>query len=285
MWSDTSNTVGDWATHPSWGSEGQHYSFYLLPYISEVYKVIWQTFLEISCHLESLQPRFCSALPKEGKEVYKSRPVNSAEWREYRERTWLAACCVWHKLWELIGCDPAQSSATAEVKIAYRHFGNKRQSWEKIWWGIPWRTGFAAPPAATKNSYWSCKSLTSPGRSYNPRYPSLSPAAVSAARVWPNPNRQVPISHSHLTTCYHAHRGCCFQPSICFICQGACSLELLYLHSPLPCSELLLEHVAAGATLCVKMLQSIETHPHAGHLNRDFYLVLQLFVFCCLGVF
>lgn len=50
------------------GTDGQHCSFYLLSYVAEVYEVPWQTFLEIICHLESLQPCFCSAVPKEGKE-------------------------------------------------------------------------------------------------------------------------------------------------------------------------------------------------------------------------
>lgn len=53
------------------GTDGQHYSFYLLSYAAEVYKVTWQTFLEITCRLEGLQPCFCSAAPKEGKEVAK----------------------------------------------------------------------------------------------------------------------------------------------------------------------------------------------------------------------
>lgn len=53
------------------GTDGQHYSFYLLSYVAEVHKVTWQAFLEIACHLEGLQLSFCSAVPKEGKEVDK----------------------------------------------------------------------------------------------------------------------------------------------------------------------------------------------------------------------
>lgn len=87
----------------------------------------------------------------------------------------------------------------------------------KILWRKPQRTGFAAPPAATKNWYCSYESLTSPGGSYNPRQPSLSPAAGSSQRVWPKPNTQVSIPQDHLTTCYHGHRAFCFQPSLCFI--------------------------------------------------------------------
>lgn len=57
------------------GIDGQLYSFCFLFYVAEAYKVTWQTFLEITCHLEGLQACFCSAVPEEGNEVAKFIPL------------------------------------------------------------------------------------------------------------------------------------------------------------------------------------------------------------------
>lgn len=74
FWLETSNTVR-LSSLSIMGTDGQHYCFYLLSYVAEVYKVTWKTVLEIIYHLEGLQPCFCSAVPKEGKEAAKFIPV------------------------------------------------------------------------------------------------------------------------------------------------------------------------------------------------------------------
>lgn len=51
-------------------------NFDLLSFVAEVHKVTLQTSLEIACHLEGLQPCFCSALLcLEGKRVGKFTSV------------------------------------------------------------------------------------------------------------------------------------------------------------------------------------------------------------------
>jgi len=57
---------------------------------------------------------------------------------------------------------------------------------------------------------------------------------------------------------------------------SACSLKPFCLWSLLPCFESLRQHVAAGATLYVELLQSMkETRPHPGLFDGDFCSYLQ----------